>query len=187
MLTLISKLQRSPVMSLQTGSQLAHVVGSVVNPKDLTVVAFEIAGQLFKQPAYLLVDDVREYGHLGLIIDSIDELVSTGDIIKLDEIVSLNFQLVGLVVIDEQQRKLGKVKDFSVETGGFVIQQLQVEPGFFKGISDTGLLINRSQVVDVSHARIVVKSTAKKIAEPVEVQDDLEYVNPFRRPAPQPE
>ncbi|HRQ86655.1 MAG TPA: hypothetical protein PLY16_00925, partial [Candidatus Saccharibacteria bacterium] len=134
---------------------------------------------------YLLVDDIREYGRMGFIVDSIDEIVNSSDVIRLEEMLEDNFSLDNLTVEDELGKKMGKVNGYTVEPSSFVIQQLQVRRGLLQGINDTGFLVNRSQVVEITHKKIVVKSTIKKIRQAVEVVP-LEYVNPFRS-APQPE
>ena len=78
-----------------------------------------------------------------------------------------------------------RLSGYTVESNSFVIQQLQVRRGFLQGINDTGFLINRKQVVEITHKKIIVKSTLKNIKQEKDVAP-LEYVNPFRQ-APQPE
>ncbi|MBC7565285.1 PRC-barrel domain-containing protein, partial [Candidatus Saccharibacteria bacterium] len=125
---------------------------------------------------------------VGMIIDSSDELLALDDVIKIKELHELGFTLVGMNVIDEHKRKLGKVDNYTVETNSFVIEQLNVKHGIFRGITDTGLLIHRSQITEINDNAIIVKSTAKKISvAPVMESVRNEYVNPFRRPSPQPE
>jgi uncharacterized protein YrrD len=106
-------------------------------------------------------------------------------VIKLEKLHELGFALVGMPVIDEHKHRLGKVEDYTLETGSFVIQQLNVKRGFFKGLADTGLLIHRKQITEINDNAIVVKSTAKKSAEPVLKATRGEYVNPFRNPSPE--
>lgn len=188
MLILGSKLLNTPIMSLQTGGQLAKTEKPVIDPANLKVVAYEIEGPLLdKRPALLRTADIREYGHLGMIIDSNDEIIEVSDVIKLETLYNLHFNLVGMSVIDEQKRKLGKVEDYTLETDSYVIQQLSIKRGLLKSLTDTGLLIHRSQIVEINDNGIIVKSAAHKNAEPVVQALRTDYVNPFRTPAPEPE
>jgi uncharacterized protein YrrD len=190
MLILGSRLHDTPVMSLQTGGRLARIGAPIIDPAKLTIVAYEVDGPLISEhPSFLRTDDIREMGTIGMIIDSTDELVGLHDVIKLEKLHELNFKLVGMPVIDTHKHKLGKVDDYTIETGGFVIQQLNVKRGILKGITDTGLLIHRSQIVEINDNAIVVKSTKKTSPEPVMEAVRHEYVNPFRgtAAAPQPE
>jgi len=175
-------------MSLQTGTRLAKTVAPIIDPATLKIVAYEIDGPLLTDhPSFLRTDDIRETGAVGMIIDSTDELIGLSDVIKIEELYHLGFKLIGMNVIDEHKHKLGKVEDFTIETGAFVIQQLNIKRGLFKSFNDTGLLIHRSQITEINDNAIVVKSTAKKIHSPVMQATRTDYVNPFRAPGPQPE
>jgi hypothetical protein len=90
-------------------------------------------------------------------------------------------------VVDEHKHKLGKVDDYSLETGSFVIQQLNVRRGLLKSFSDTGLLIHRSQIIEINDNTVIVKATSRKSPEPVMEATRGEFVNPFKTPAAEPE
>ena len=189
MLVLGSRLNETPVMSLQTGTRLAQTGTPLIDPSNLKIVAFELEGPLLTEsPSFLRVDDIREMSSVGMIIDSSDELLALDDVIKIKELHELGFKLIGMNVIDEHNKKLGKVDNYTVESGGFVIQQLNVKHGIFRGLTDTGLLVHRSQITEINDNAIIVKSTAKKLAlKPAMETTRHEYVNPFRQPSPQPE
>ena len=189
MLVLGSRLKETPVMSLQTGTRLAVTSTPIIDPANLKILAFELEGPLLEEkPSFLRVADIREMGGVGMIIDSSDELLGLDDVIKLKQLYDLGFKLVGMNVIDEHKKKLGKVDDYTLETGSFVIQQLNVRHGILRGLTDTGVLVHRSQITEINDHAIIVKSTAKKIhAQPVMEAVQREYVNPFRQPSPQPE
>lgn len=189
MLVLGSRLHDTPVMSLQTGTRLAKVKLPVINPANLKILAYEVDGPLLNEhPSFLRTADIREMGALGMIVDSADEIIALDDVIKIKELRELNFQLVGLPVIDEHKHKLGKVEDYTLETHGFVIQQLNVKRGLLRGLNDTGLLIHRSQIIEVNDNFIIVKSTGRKqTVTPVMESVRRTYVNPFRGTTPQTE
>lgn len=186
MLILGSRLLNTPVMSLQTGTRLATTEKPVIDPSNLRVLAYEIQGPLLSEhPSFVRTNDIREYGRLGMIIDSNDELISLNDVINIKKVHSLNFNLIGLNVIDEHKRKLGKVDDYTLDTGDFLIQQLNVRRGFLKGLTDTGFLVNRTQIIEINNTTIVIKAPTIKSAEPVMNATRKEFVNPFRQPSPQ--
>lgn len=189
MLVLGTRLNETPVMSLQTGTRLAQTGTPLINPANLKIIAFKLEGPLLTEhPSFLRTADIREIGAIGMIIDSSDELIGLDDVIKIKELYELNFSLIGMNVIDEHKHKLGKVDGYTVETGSFVIQQLNVKRGLLRGLNDTGLLIHRSQITEINDTTIIVKSTAKKISpEPVLQATRHDYINPFRNPMPQPE
>lgn len=181
MLTSASQLINVPIMSLQTGSELARTTSAVIDPRTLTVIAYEVSGPLLDQhPSFLRVEDVREQSNIGLIVDSSDEFVGLDDVIKLKEVYEFGFEIVGLPVVDEKGKKLGKVDGFTIELDSFVIQQINVRRPILKSLGDVELLIHRSQIVKVSDTAITVKAGTIN-AEPVKAAVST-YVNPFRQP-----
>ena len=175
-----TRLIDTPVMGLQTGAELARTSRAIIDPRNLEIVAYEVTGPLLDiHPSLLRVADVREFSDIGMIIDSSDEFVSPDDIIKLGEIYKLNFNLVGMAVIDEKRKKVGKVDGYTIETVGFTVQQLSVKRPLLKSLNDTQLLIHRSQITEINNNAIVIHSEIKP-AEPV-LTTVRSYANPFRK------
>lgn len=190
MLLLGQRLIGTPVMSLQVGAKIATTVCAIIDPTNLQIIAYEVEGPLLDQsPSFIRIADIRELTSLGMIVDSSDELVSLDDVIKLKQVHDLDFQLVGLRVIDERSHKLGKVDDYIVDTDSFYIQQLSVRGGIIASLSTASTIIHRSQIVTITDTVITVKSTDKKLTSLATTGAiHRNYVNPFRKPAePQPE
>jgi uncharacterized protein YrrD len=176
-----SRLIDAPVMGLQTGSELARISDAIIDPQSLAIVAYELSGKLLDlHPSLLRIDDVREFSDIGVIVDSSDEFVTPKDIIKLNEIYELHFKPIGMPVLDEKRHKLGKVVGYTIETGGFVIQQLTIKRPLLKSINETELLIHRTQITEINNQAIIVHSQAK-IPEPVMQSVRNAYNNPFRK------
>ncbi len=184
MLLLGSRLDNTSVMSLQTGGALGRTTNPVIDPATLTVIAYRVEGSVLPKPDhYVRVIDVRELSDIGMIIDSIDELVVVGDVIKLDEIIELGFKLNGMSVIDETGSKLGKVIDFTIDTGSFMIHQLSVKRSIFRSLRETELLVHRTQIIEINDRGIVIHSQAK-VPEHTRLTTPGAYVNPFRKSSP---
>lgn len=185
MLIPYNRLLNTPVMSLQTGAQLAITHRILVDPRDLTIAAYELDGPaLDKRPSFLRPVDVRELSNLGLIVDSSDEFVELEDVIRIQQVYEYNFNLIGLEAIDERKKKLGKITGFNVDSESFSVQQLVVKRPIFKSFGETELLINRTQVVEVHDTYVKVRSA--QADEPI--RDVVrEYTNPFRSGSVQPE
>ncbi len=181
-----SELINTPVMSLQTGKELATASVAIVNPHNLTVIAYRIAGQhLDHDPSYLRTVDIREMGSLGMIVDSSDEFLEPDDIISDKPIYELAYELEGKQVIDDHKKKVGKVSDYVVDIDSFVIQQLVVKKPLLKSFNDDELLVHRSQIVEVNDTTIIIKSGHEE--DKVKATASRHYVNPFRQTTPQPE
>ena len=185
MIILGSNLQNAPVMSLQTGGEIARTGDPLIDPADLSVKAYEVKGSLLdeKQVHLLRIADSRELSDLGFIVDSIDEIILLQDVLKLQELHDFHFHLIGMPVTDEKRKKIGKVIDFTLDTGGFIIQQLTVRRPLLKSFNDTELVIHRSQIIEISSKSIVVHSHADA-PEPELHEVVGSYVNPFRKHEP---
>jgi hypothetical protein len=184
MILIGSALENAPIMGLQTGAELARTKRPIIDPANLGVVAYELEGPLLDEtPSLLRIADVRELSDLGFIVDSSDEFIQPQDVIKVKEIYDLNFNLVGMPVTDEKNSKLGKVIDFTLDTSGFIVQQLTVRRPLIRSLNDTELVIHRSQIIEINDHSIVVHSQAK-VPEPKAHEVVGSYINPFRKSEP---
>lgn len=175
-----SQLLEAPVLSLQTGSELGRIHRAVINPDNLFIVAFELTGkQLDYSPAFLVTEDIRELGDMGMIIDSVDEIVELHDVISLKKTYERSFEIIGIKVVDEDGNKLGKVGDTVINPSTFVIQQLSVKRPLLKSLDDTEILVHRSQIVNVTNKQITVRRAAVKHHQ--SLRSRYNYVNPFRK------
>ena len=181
-----SKLINYPILSLHVGGPIARTVRAVVDPNNLKIIAYEIA------PTALLDDeagdiletaDIREFANIGMIVDSGDTFINRGDVIKLDKILELNFDLVGLKVETKKGSKLGKVVDYTVNTDNFSVLQLVVRRPAIKAFIDPELVIPRKEIVEVNDYKIIVKDEEDKIKKRAIKEDFIpNFVNPFREP-----
>jgi sporulation protein YlmC with PRC-barrel domain len=123
---------------------------------------------------------------MGFIIDAVDEFVQAGDVIKLDEIVALNFSLQHMHVRDEKRRKVGKVVDYTIDVDSFMVQQLTVRRPLLRSLNDSELVVHRSQIIEITAEAIVINSEAD-IPEHTRITTPGSYVNPFRESRPMPD
>lgn len=189
MLIPINRLIGVPIMSLQTGTQLASVGEPIVDPRKLRIVAFRVKGtQLSHRESVLHPEDIRELSDIGVIVDSDDVLMPLSDLVRLEEIIGFGFKLDGIRVEDEQAKFLGKVDGYAVDQETLYIEQLYTKPSLMRSIVTTGLTIHRQQITSINNRRIVVSEPTIRDREPVERVHGPSFINPFRSPAPnQPE
>lgn len=167
MLVLKERLIDVPIMSLQTGAQIATTERPIIDPRQLTIVAFYCQGpKLDVSPAILHVDDIREAGALGFIVDDADVIMSPNDLVRLQQVIGFNFSLDGKLVVDERGQKLGKVGNYTVDMRSFYITQLQVQPSLLQSWSTAQVLIGRNQIIEISDSKIIVKAATVKEEQP---------------------
>lgn len=173
------RLQDIPVMSLQTGAEIARVGEPIIDPRQMIIVAFYVDGRMLDEhPSVLHVADIREYGDIGIIVDDSDKLMSPDGLVRLQQIIDFHFRLIGLRVVDELGHKLGKVKDFVVEPETYSIQQLFTEQSLLRSLTTMSNVIHRSQIISVTNELITVSSAT---VDEKTTKKDSGFVNPFRK------
>ena len=184
MLLKSSRLIGCPVLSLHLGGPIGRVVSEVVDPENLKIIALNVDGPQTNDGEHgdiLDLRSVREFSNIGMIIDSIDDLVSRGDVIKLDEIMDLNFNVIGLEVKTKKGTKLGKVIDYSFDPNTMEIVQFTVKRPLMKSFIDPELIIGRSQIKEVNDYELIVKDEEEKVKKESGRKDFVpNFVNPFR-------
>ena len=191
MLIANSKLMNSPILSMQDSGRVATVVKSIVDPDSLKIIAFRAYGSISKDGGNILdVKSIREYSSYGMVIDSCDEFIAADDVVRIEKVIGLNFDLIGLKVVTKKGTKLGKIIDFTVTEDNFSVQQIIVKRTAIKGFMDPELVIPRVEIAEVTDDKVIVKNEAKTIKERALKEDFVpNFVNPFRKteePAPAP-
>lgn len=172
MLVLKEGIINMPIMSLQTGAEIARTVQPIIDPRELTIVAFYCQGSgIGFQPAVLHVDDIREVSPIGFIVDSADVIMSPNDLVRLQQVIGFHFSLEGKQVVQEDKQKIGKVANYAVDTRSFYITQLHVQPGLLQSWSTANVIINRIQIIQIDDTRIVVSAPTiqDKAAQPATI------------------
>ncbi len=184
-----SRLVSCPVLSLHVGGEIARVAEPIVDPNSLKIIGFKLEGKMIRDDVgdVLPIESVREFSRMGMIVDSIDEFVQGDEIIKIKNVLELNFNLVGLKVVTRQKTKLGKVLDYTVDAEAWYIQQIIVQRPAIKAFFDPELIIPRKQIIEVDDYQVVVKDEHEKVKSKVMKVEPTatfvpNFVNPFREP-----
>ena len=159
-----SKLIGFRILSLRSGGVISTIESIIVDPNDLKILGFFLNKNTvsFDSGAILDVRSVREFSHLGMIIDSDEELLNVGDVVKIDEMVKLNFQPINFKVKTQSKNSVGTVIDYTVDVNDFYIQQLTVKRPILKSFIDPELIINRSEILEINDEAIIVKDELAK-------------------------
>ena len=189
MLILNEKLTNLPILSLQTGTEIARITDAIVDPANLQILAYKLTGNLLSKVAdsYIRTADIREYSPSGFIVDSSDEIIYLDDVVTKKDIYDLQFTPIGHKIIDEAGHKLGKVIGYTLNISTFTIFQLQVASTGIARLINTDVLIHRSQIKSIDNTTIIVEATTKKLKDVTPIINTEPIVNPFRSANPNPQ
>lgn len=155
MLKLSESLLGKPVMSLRTGQQVATITRPIINPNNLKIEGFYCLERLQRKELVLLYQDIRDIIPQGFVINELEVLAEPHDLIRLKDVMAIDFQLMGKQVVTLGKHRLGKVSDFATELETMYIQKLYVTQGL-KGLTKGNLGIDRNQINEITDRKIIV-------------------------------
>lgn len=174
------------VFSMEIPGPIGRVAELVTDPDGLKIIAMRLEGPTVNKGLdFLDTRSIREYSELGIIIDSVDELVGSDDIAKLRKVLDLHFDLIDLKVETKKHSKLGKIIDFTFSMEDFKVKQLIVKRPLMKSFVDPELIIPRQEIIEITDYKVIVKDEEQTIRARAENEDFVpNFVNPFRKTEP---
>lgn len=133
----------------------------LINPNNLKLEGFWCKNGRRQQ--ILVAQDVRDVLPQGIVVNDEDVLSDPSELVRLKEIVAINFELLGKPVETSGGQKLGKINDYATETGSMIIKKLYVAQPIYKNFSGGTLGIDRTQIVEITDKKIVVNDLSAKV------------------------
>lgn len=143
-------------MSLRTGSPIASIIGPIINPDNLKIEGFYCQDTFSKQELVLLYQDIRDMLPQGFVVNDHDVLVEAEELVRLKDVIALNFELTGKQVVTVDKQKVGKVSDYATETETMFIQKIYVSQSLVKSFTGGSLSIDRTQVQEITPRKIII-------------------------------
>jgi uncharacterized protein YrrD len=155
MLRRIDTLWGTPVASLQTGASVAYLDLPVINPKNLKVVAFYLSGGLYHG---MLLDakDIREVGNNVVVINHEDLIGDESEFIKIAPLLEKPYEMFNKLVYNQDDKKIGKIKSYTVSDDDFRIMRLDVAPRLTGAFLDIAKVVSRESIIEVAKNYIKV-------------------------------
>lgn len=166
MLQLSNSLLNKQVMSLRTGTPIAVVTSPIINPDNLKIEGFYCQDRFNKQELVLLYQDIRDTLPQGFVVNDHDVLVDPEELVRLKDVIALDFELKGKQVVTSGKQKIGKVSDYATETETMYIQKIYVSQSLVKSFSGGSLSIDRTQVQEITPWLIVINDLLETSRSP---------------------
>ncbi|HSX17400.1 MAG TPA: hypothetical protein VLH86_04865 [Patescibacteria group bacterium] len=163
MLQLSGTLINQPVLSLRIGRPIATTLGPVINPNNLKIEGFYCQEVKTRKSRILLSQDIRDIMPQGIVVNDQDALSDPDELVRLNDILQLGFDVLGKPVETTGKEKIGKVSDYAVEVDGLFIQKLYVTQSIFKSFSGGNLGVDRSQIVEITNKSIIINDLHSKV------------------------
>ncbi len=165
MLQLSSTLINQAVLSLRTGGQVAVATEPIINPNNLKIEGFYCEDYFEKQQLVLLTQDIRDRVGRGFVVNDHEVLVDPDELIRLKEVMKLQFTLIGKPVVTVNKRRLGKVNDYAVDDVALYVQKIYVAQSLLKNLTGGSLSIDRGQIVEITDRKVVVQDPLQGVKD----------------------
>lgn len=162
MLHLSGMLINRPILSLRTGTQVGTTLAPIINPDNLKIEGFFCTGNSRKR-LVLVGQDVRDIMPQGIVVNDQDVLTDPQELVRLQQMIAINFELLGKHVVTTARQKLGKVNDYATETDSLFIKKLYVTQSILKNLTGGNLGIDRTQIVEITDKHILVNDLSAKV------------------------
>jgi len=149
-------------MSLRTGTQVGTTVAPIINPNNLKIEGFYCTSGGRKQ-SVLLYQDIRDVLPQGVVVNDADALTDPTELVRLKDLMELNFDLMGKHVVTVDKDKVGKVTDYATEIETMFVQKLYVSQSLFKSFATGNLGVDRSQIVEITKDKVVINDLLAKV------------------------
>lgn len=162
MLKLYESTPGTSLLSLRTGGPIAAILSPVINPNNLYIEGWRVEDNRTRQRLILLSKDIRDVLPQGFVVNDHEVLSDPNELIRLEELLKLKFDLLGLKVTSENGTSYGKINDYAFETKNLFIQKLYVAQSIVKNFSGGTLSIDRSQIIEVTNRRVIIEEPTDK-------------------------
>jgi sporulation protein YlmC with PRC-barrel domain len=142
---------------------VATITAAIINPNNLKIEGFycQDAFDKKKKNLVLLYQDIRDIMLDGYVVNDHDVLAEPEELVRLQKILELDFELLGKPVVTASKQKVGKVSDYATEVETMFIQKLYVSQSILKNFTGGSLSVDRNQVQEITPRRIIISDLLK--------------------------
>lgn len=162
MLKLSSAITDRSVLSIRTGTIVGQTSRTIINPNNLKIEGWFIKDKFNGKELILTANDVRDIVLDGIIIDDYEVLSERSDLIRLEEVIKIKFNLIDKLVTTESGKRIGKISDFAVDADSLIIKKIYVAQNLIKNFSGGTITIDRTQIIEITDRRIIVEEPTEQ-------------------------
>jgi hypothetical protein len=158
MLILASDLRDRLIFSLETGEAVARIQEPIIAPETLRIIAFKLNVWDDPIPRVVFTEDIRESDVEGFSVDGYKNLVELDShLVRLQRIISLNFDIFALKIEDNSGKKMGQIIDYAFSDSSFELVRFYYQSNKLRSrMLGDGRFFNRSAIIKLSNKKIVI-------------------------------
>lgn len=141
---------------------VGKVTKIIVNKDNLNIELLEAEIQN-KQKRYILTRDIKSTLEKIVIIETMDDLSEVEDLIRQRELIKADFSLIGCKIKTQDGKKIGKVKDFTVDYNSLKTLKLHATASLARRLLNERFIIDIKDVIRVDGKTVIIKSSKVKV------------------------
>lgn len=163
-----SEFESTTIITRRERTVLGSLKNIILNPEtgDAIGLSFYVAGAKHKEMV-VNTSAITGVGTNFIMIESIDNASLPDEIIRIKETLDLGIEIVGSRVIDEDERHLGKVRDWSVNLKTMHLERLYVTSSRLVKMLTRDLIIPANDIIKIEKDKIIVRSSSVKSGKKV--------------------
>ncbi len=174
MLLELSKVRGIPVGVMDEQRAVGSVEMPVIFADEAKVIGFLVRSRGILPPKKVVsFQDVVGIDTKGLVINSVDNLLPTDEVLRIKEILKSGFKLVGLPAKTKNKKYLGRITDVVIETTSGDVIRLYV-----RNLLDERIF-ERSMIHDIKPKEVILTfDNRKKVTKKEAVTDAQKVAEP---------
>jgi sporulation protein YlmC with PRC-barrel domain len=164
MLYLSSRLRNLPLLSLRSGGRIGTVTGPIINPHNLHIDGFFCLLHNAHTEQIVLDIAVRDISARGIIINDHQDVSDSEDLVRLQPVIDIRYELVGKQVIASKKR-LGKIVDYAIDVESLFIQKFYAQPPVWQAINQHRLTFDRTTIIEITDKTVIVQGPEVKVTK----------------------
>lgn len=142
---------------------IATTIAPLINPNNLKIEGLYCEDRFEKKRLILLYQDIRDVLPQGVVVNDHEVLSDPEELVRLKDVIKLNFELIGKPVVTVSKDKVGKINDYATEVETMYIQKLYVGQSLLKSFTSGTLSVDRSQIYEITNSRIVINDLVQAV------------------------
>lgn len=167
MLQLSESLLGVNILSIRTGGPVGSTISAIINPNNLKIEGFYCADRFSKSRLVLISNEIRDVIAEGIVVNDHEAMSDPKDLVRLENIMKINFDVIGKKVVTTDKKQLGKVNDYAVDNKTMYIQKLYVSQSIIKNLKGGQLSVDRTQIVEITDKKIVIQDIRPPLNNPI--------------------
>lgn len=159
-----SKLIGSDVFLFHERLTAGKVTKIIVNELNLNIELLEVTIEK-SQKLYILTRDIKSSLDSLIIIESQQDLSEKEDLVRHRELIKYGFSLIGAKVKTQDGKRIGKVKDFTVDYNTLKTLKIHATASITRRLLNERYIIDIKDVIEVKNKIVIIKSAKAKIKQ----------------------